>query len=425
MASDYINNIYSKKVLGAPPRFSGLTDPNCRIYGKKIIHNPPIVTILPGRPNFTTLTDTENAEITSEALQKIKDGQEISNDGGSTAGLEQLVQHLVTNNRDQRYYSFKPTVSEYLAGLNQMLARMASRINLENSIVTNPSKSITMVEWGGLQLYCNKASSISESASNEYGESFLEQMTNGLMSNFAREAEMVLNGAFGGSGTTPEAVTSARETAEARAFGAISKGTMGGVGSLLSGSRLLLPKIWKASSFNKNYSLSFKFETPYGDINSVYYDVISPFLAILALSLPRQVHTAGYEEPFIVRMDSAGWFTIECGVITDITIKRSPDEGDWTRDGLARVIEIDMSVTDVYPALMLSFEKTLMDNNFGLSQYLDSIAGLDYRQVQDKGTLKQIMTETINRSTLGISGQFEVGRSKVNEALSKGFRLFG
>lgn len=107
-----------------------------------------------------------------------------------------------------------------------------------------------------------------------------------------------------------------------------------------------------------------------------------------------------------------------------MTVKRSPSENDWTKDGLSRVIEVTMDVMDIYPALMLSFSHVSLDSNFGLSQYLDSIAGLDYTRVGDRGTASQVLNEAINRGVMGVSSTVDELGARASAALDSTSRIF-
>ena len=409
-------------VLGRPPIFSETTDPSKRIFSKCLAHNAPIVTIIPRRPNFARLEEAD--EDLKRALTKIATADQYDI-GTESARLQSFMDNLSSSTRDKRYFSFTPAPKEYLSSVNALLSRVHSRMSEGFQVIKNP---IDITGWGGLNIYMDKSSSISESASNEYGESFLESVAN-KVSDVSREAGMIIDKIFGTSyanGTEMQAQEAVKQQEMAREKGinSVYGGFFSGVGALTSGNRLLLPKIWKSSEFSKSYSLSFKFQSPYGDRNSVFTDVITPYMCLLALGLPKQTHTMGYEEPFLVRMDSPGWFSIECGVVTNMTVKRSPSENDWTKDGLSRVIEVTMDVMDIYPALMLSFSHVSLDSNFGLSQYLDSIAGLDYTRVGDRGTASQVLNEAINRGVMGVSSTVDELGARASAALDSTSRIF-
>ena len=291
-------------VLGRPPTFSETTDPSKRVFSKCLAHNAPIVTIVPGRPNFARLEEAD--EDLKRALTKIATADQYDI-GTETPRLQSFMDNLSSSARDKRYFNFTPSPSEYLSAINALASRVHSRMSEGFQIIKNP---IDITGWGGINLYMDKGSSISESASNEYGESFLESVAN-KVSDVSREAGMIIDKIFGTSyanGTEMQAAEAVKQQELAREKGldSVYGGFFSGVGALTSGNRLLLPKIWKSSEFSKSYSLSFKFQSPYGDRDSVFNDVITPYLALMSLALPKQTHTMGYEEPFLVRMDSPG-----------------------------------------------------------------------------------------------------------------------
>ena len=339
-------------VLGRPPMYSTLTDPNKRVTTKTIAYHAPLIHIVPGRPDASSLKNNKEVE---EKLLKfaveddLKDGEGGVIDRSSHA--EDLYRILASNATDNRYWRFEPEPYAYLQAVNSLSSRVFSRMDLLGEAIWNPS-GFNLRKWGGINLWANKASAISENASNEYVQSVLENITT-VASDSMRQAFEVLGAAkskifeskfvaTGGKEQIDTAYKESLERAKETAGESHGGGFFSTMASLIGGNKLMLPKIWKSSEFAKSYSLNFKFISAYGDKRSVYIDVLLPLLALLPLVLPKQSHRMGYEEPFPIRLDAAGWFTIESGVITSMTIKKAPDDNEWTKDGLPRAIEVDM-----------------------------------------------------------------------------------
>jgi hypothetical protein len=195
-------------------------------------------------------------------------------------------------------------------------------------------------------------------------------------------------------------------------------GLMKGASTTIAGEKLMLPKIWKNSSFDKSYSLDFEFQSIYGDIPTIFEQVFKPYLALLALALPRQTGLSSFKNPFLVRIESPGWFNIECGVIDSIQITRAPDPDDWSKDGLCKKIKVTMSVRDIYPSLMLSYSTSALNTNIGMAEYLDSLAGLTIRD-QQLVNIKRAMSDYIGGGLGAIDSYLQAKQLKAKEVLDR------
>jgi hypothetical protein len=284
--------------LGTPPNFSWETDPSGRVYSRCLSHNAPILSITPGVPDFKSLTNAD-AEV-QEVINKIAQSEtEALNKSGSSSNIDDIEKQLELLKgkvADSRYFHLAPAGLEYLMILNNMLARVNSRIDTGILVAKFPE----LTGWSNLNIYCTNRTSISESANNDYGASMLEGVTSGI-SDKMKEIWFTT-----GQGSSTNESDSAIKEAQSRTLEAMEGGFMSGAGSLYNGEKLMLPKIWKNSTFSKSYNLNFKFESPYGDAKSIFEEVITPYLALLALSLPRQTGLSAYKDPFLVRIESPG-----------------------------------------------------------------------------------------------------------------------
>src|SRR5699024_11562674 len=77
-------------------------------------------------------------------------------------------------------------------------------------------------------------------------------------------------------------------------------GFIGAMTENLDGSQLYYPDVWNNSTFDRIYSLEFKFYSPYGDARSIFNYVYIPFLTLLTTSLPLQDSYYSYKQPFIL-----------------------------------------------------------------------------------------------------------------------------
>ena len=401
---------------GMPPLFSPLTDPSRRVTARCFANYAPVISIIPGRPTFSQYEGDEDLRDALEAIDEDGDHNDVD------VAISNVYENLLKSGRDGRYFRFDSTPRKYLGALNALVARVHSRMVSAGSLnLVNPRPEI-LDGWGSLSIYVNKSTSISESISNEYGESMMESIAN-KVSDVGREAERLYKSVTGDT-YADKAEKDEAEKAEKKSGKSLldhlkstsDSGFFSKIGTLVQGNKLLLPKIWKNSDFNRTYSINMVFQSPYGDRDTVFREVMLPFLSLLPLALPNQTHNIGYKEPFLVRVDAPGWFTVDCGVITSMTVKRGEDgEDGWTKDGLTRIIEVDMDIMDLYPVVMLSFTHISLDSNPGLSFFLDSISGLDYTHIGKYGSVSQLTREAVNRAVSGVTSTYEAGKSAYRE----------
>lgn len=411
----------SSRILGRPPWFTYETDPSGRVFTRCLAHNAPILVITPGIPDFSAPKKDEADRLKNDLLKVQDISNKIEKNAATAeevtayeADLNKSLEVLMTNMKDNRYYKFKPTPKEYLYILNSMMVRMNSRLSTESFIPKAVNIGTEDASWYGINMYCTKKSTISESASNSYGESMLESVQKGV-SDKLREIWFVKDGATNTSGNEETGTIAAgRENVMDNAMG----GLMKGAAATINGEKLMLPKIWKDSSFDKSYNLDFEFQSIYGDIASIFEHVFKPYLAILALALPRQTALASYKNPFLVRIESPGWFNIECGVIESITINRAPEESDWSKDGLCKKIQVSMQVRDIYPSLMLSYSTSALSSNIGMAEYLDSLAGITI-QSQTLVNIKRVISDSIGGTLGAVDAYLEAKQAGAREFLQR------
>ena len=154
------------------------------------------------------------------------------------------------------------------------------------------------------------------------------------------------------------------------------------VGMVQAGNaRMVLPEIWTDSAFDRQYSLSFNFFSPYGHRLSIFENTIVPLIFLIAMTAPRQVGKSSYTTPFYVKAFSKGLFTTELGMVSSLGITRSEDKNDRTQEGFPRSVQVTMSIKDLVPRLALSLDSgmwgILSQYNEGFRQYISFISNID------------------------------------------------
>ena len=364
------NPMRDRSVLGMPLRYNDLADPNGRVYNETIVQDLPLVYIVPGTPTLNkNLIDEAGGAINPLAMAQKLQGL---GDNGFSIGVRG-----VSDGNDLRYLGFKAAYGEYFDYVQTMLSTVYGYLKM--SIGSNVFDVFKFTDEFrssfkdyGVCYYCDKATSVSESASNSYGESKMAQQTN-EKSATAREAAMLgRGGVTEWSASVAEGLKSMSLTSVLDSFksydGIISR-TSNALFRVVNGSELYFPEIWQDSKFDRSYNISFKFYSPYGDKMSVFKYVYVPLISLLAFTLPRQDSILSYNEPFLTRIFCPGMFDISMGAVTGMTINKGGSDNLWTIDGLPQAVEVTLDVIDMYPTL------TQVDSP-GLVIYNSSVTGL-------------------------------------------------
>ena len=185
---------------------------------------------------------------------------------------------------------------------------------------------------------------VSESITNEYGESFLNKMTDVVSSGISE-----MNQIFGGRTITEslgkgeaafDKMGGVAGTVAGTAFGAakgaatgvqgfanaISKGAGDLANKLMAGARIDFPFIWKNSSYSMTTSVNVRLynPTPKNDFMHNKY-IVGPLVALLSLATPISEHMNVYSWPFLHKIKCKGYFNIEPGTITSMSITRGAE----------------------------------------------------------------------------------------------------
>ena len=226
---------------------------------------------------------------------------------------------------------------------------------------------------------------------NSTGQNNQSQMMIGqIPSNALGGVDQVID-ALKNNGPDPKAVGATMfdnwmKSASATALGNFKdmlKGKMSGeLGMVQMGNaRMILPEIWTDSSFDRSYSLNFKFFSPYGNRLSIFENTIVPLIFLIAMTSPRQVGESSYTTPFCVKCFSKGLFSTDIGIVSSLSINRGEGKNDRTQEGFARTISVSMSVKDLLPKLSMSLDAgtwgILGAKNCAFRDYIAFVAGVD------------------------------------------------
>lgn len=285
-------------------------------------------------------------------------------------------------------------------------------------------------EKGAVLFYLDGGAELSESFSNSSAESSLASMLNGYSDN-VNELRFLL-----GEDSALAKITEAGGDLSStimNGLGGLLTNTAGdvlgklakqGTSTIISGGKIVFPKIWQSSDFSRSYSFNIKLRSPDHDNMSIYTNIFIPLMHLIAFALPIQMDKDpnGYKAPFLLKAYSKGFFNIDMGLLTGLSVTRG-GECQWNDDGLPTQIDVSLEIEDLYSTLMLSpltanpFT-SLFDvcKNTALLDYLSNLAGLN---VGDSGIDRavklytKLIIPTIKSSGALIWSKFDNGLSNL------------
>lgn len=426
--------MFGTMILGTPPTFNKIADPNNRTFVNSFVKDCKVVSFTPGLPKYNG----------SQQTQSISDSIYYQ-----TRQPTSMMSYLLRNGidktfseKDKRYYTFEAKYGEYFAYLETMLNTIwikmglgtgsdANEFNIfsffdirgeDGSIKPENAESLKSQYSSSIGFYTNPESAISESISNtqtSFGSelasnantasenyqklNYLTGMGTGSSTdNLRRLTGVTIRGATDLMGTFNNTFTTALSaasdaTATTTAGKVIAKTAAFLLGSVKdiarfttendlgatiqqfevqNGMKVTYPELWSDSSYSKNINLNFSFISPYGDPLSIFKYVYVPFCALLCFGLPRQAASNGYVSPFFVRVDIPGMLTSDLAVISDITWTKGGSNNLWTKDGLPRAIDCTVTISDLYPYLAMTKRMSFLSANPSYTVMLDNMAGM-------------------------------------------------
>jgi hypothetical protein len=461
--NDFSNLSYAKDtIIGLPFRYNYMTDPGRRTYNKTFF-DCDIMTIVPGFPKYrgadTEIKNSVGSSFFSSHDDQLDSNSLINNEAfglGSDPDLDTTVFNwLMKNqkstdlkaNKDLRYYGFSPNMKMFLQYLELALESVGVKMGLigVNNLASMSNFNSYMNQNFGtssFKFYVSKNANLSESISNSFSESAIASSAK-TISDISKEAMFLLgkNGtditstdlntiwginSEGGFGKTlSDSISSAKKLINGADSSGVATEIFDDMRAAINGVNMVYPEIWKDSSFSRNFSVSFKFVSPYGTPQAIFEYVYLPFLILFTLAAPRQVGINGVTSPFLCKVDVPGYFTSDLAVITSIDWTKGGDDQLYNKDGLPLAMNVSVTFKDLYPLIMLPRKFQMLRVNQGMHGFLDNMAGLSterYTPFEDiANSLKIRAGYTLGQVERGFSRSvsdwlYRVSRSITNTA---------
>lgn len=356
------------------PSVSAITSLGIK-YAEKIVSRMPLFIMVPGVSDFMQgFSSSERSTILKELNEAIT----------SSYNIEDSFNKFLTKDNRQSFYSLYPAWTQYYNFVNPMCHIAAKMMGLENVTITFDKKNRTLgkAQWkdiapsaltsnptlnGGCAFYIQSETQLSESLSNSTTMSqiankvnsisdqgrellFLSGTTSGIIEKVGNKAQDIVTGISSSVQQGAAAVNAVSGDELLKSYenssGAINA-IMNGISNTIAGSKMLFPELWQDSAFSRDYNVTIKLDSPDNDRLSLYLNIIVPLIHLIGFAAPRFMGATTYASPFLVRAYYQGFFNINMGIITSLTINKGA-EGAWTLDNIPTVVEVNIGIHDLF-----------------------------------------------------------------------------
>lgn len=419
-------------VFGMPYQFSSTVDPKASgssfglKYMERIVTRAPLMIISPGKVEYMPNASKKEA---AGVLNSLID---------TAAGAGEDIMSMITDNT--RYYEFNYAYDEFYKYVNQMCRAGAIYLGIQDikvNIGSNKNTALKDVKWENtisnnfsnyisskesIAFYVDGVNQISDSFSNSSMESQLVSKVNSF-SDVGKEMAFLLGSQagikFDGSNDLlSEAEKGIEELADKYLKGnQLFKNLSEEFTTIVSGGKLIFPELWEDSSFNRSFDINIKLRSPDGDLLSWYLNIYVPMCFLICLVAPQQKRKWGYFTPFLVRASYKGLFNIDMGLVTELSFGKG-QEGFWTIDGLPTVVDVSMTIKDLYQSV-LSITKgndNWFMNNTVLMDYISNLCGVNINKPDIARTLDvyfMLKTNKIKDIPNKLFNKLEVSRTNL------------
>ena len=361
-----------------------------------------------------------------------------------------------------KYYSVDFNYKEYYQYVNTMLSAVSAYMGIFNTplvVGDKPAKKIGLIDWSSelnssfktffsakenVIFYLDSFNTVDESFSNHTTESSLasqinqfSDIANELKFLFGKGGNVAANLMNAGADISSSIGESLEGLGSHLGGGIVGSITSKGVNSILNGGKIIFPKIWQDSDFDRSFSFNIKLRSPDHDKLSIFLNVIKPYCKLLALCMTRQLSVKdanSYTAPFLVKCYVKGMVNVEMGMISSISATKGA-ECQWTDDGLPTQIDVSIQIEDLYSQLFMSniYSNGVKENgiNFGNNSgiygmvnntsymdFLANMAGLNLGQME-LGRRFTMMTYLLQTYTGTLPSNIMTG---IEESISKTIR---
>jgi len=168
-------------------------------------------------------------------------------------------------------------------------------------------------------------------------------------------------------------------------------GDAAGMGKVIQGGgNLIFPKIYKDSSYNPSYTINIQLVAIYSNPDCIARNILLPLSYLLPAIIPIQTTYNTYASPYMIRFNSPGWGYCDMGMVTSASITRD-DLSSWSYSShTPSVINVSLTIQDMYPTMMMSYLKgnkggnagfmKLYEKNMQFQQFMQNLGGIPIQE---------------------------------------------
>lgn len=233
-----------------------------------------------------------------------------------------------------------------------------------------------------------------DSFTNDYGENFLQGLTNIASEGAASIAQMrgvedlgqmfrqttgSMKGKGGFTGKAGEFLdkmgTAGRQAMETL----LPKSVVGGVdvvSRLAAGARIDFPMVWKGSGFQPSYTMTVRLYNPApGNLEATKKYIAAPIAAIMLLAIPISADGITFQWPFIHKIVSPGIYNLDPAFISNITVIKGGDQQQISYKQQLGVVDVRIDFGSLYSSMLGSINDKRSRPT--LQSYLSAMTGID------------------------------------------------
>ena len=428
-------------------------------YSEKIVTRMPLLIVVPGVADFMAgFAATDREKMLKSMISDMRGVDEST-----------FINSFTTTMKGTRasFYNMYPAWDDYYKYVNP-LARAAAvfmgigdrefvkGIQLKNmnwsdsDIKPKIFKDICSYR-GACGFYIQSANQISEDISTNTTQSalankvntlsdqgreliFLSSSVDGALESVVSKSSKVVESVAGTAGnagaTVAGAVTGTEFVKKFEKSGGVVNAIMSGISNTIAGSKMLFPELWQDSQFTRDYSFTVKLDSPDNDPLSLYLNIVLPLIHLICLAAPRSMGPTVYASPFLVKAYYQGFFNVNMGIISSMSINKG-NEGAWTLKNIPTVVEVNVTIRDLFSNNLTISKSQNMDLNFitntPLLDYVANLCGVNINEpdFSKVTTLYSILLENAARDYLTnqwnrITNWFASGKQNLYESVLAG-----
>jgi hypothetical protein len=154
---------------------------------------------------------------------------------------------------------------------------------------------------------------------------------------------------------------------------------------LASNHRIDFPMVWRNSSFTPAYSLTVRLWNPNpSNPESLVKYIIYPLAVILCLVLPTTENGFSFSYPFFHTVVSKGLFSLDPAVITNVTVSKGSDQQQISHNQQLGMVDVRIDFAGLFTSMVLEEKGRVPGERPTLKRYLDNLRGTKYNTTKRK-----------------------------------------